>query len=340
MTKITPQNADRFCKTAPQSAQFALLYGPDRGLVQERAKMIRDAVFGEAYDPMNHVKLTESEVDDDPVRLVDEARSLSLMGGPRLVEASGSEASLIRALTPLLADPQTLSAFVLLTVGDLTGRSKLKQLSEKTDGFGSVACYVDDARTIPLLIRQVLEEEHGLTITPDAKQALAGQLGGDRALSLNELQRLALYVREGEVTLDDVLACAPDAAALELDRLLYAVTAGNALVVDQEFDRQIRAGTDPNQILAVLRMHLTKFMNVGVAVAEGQTVQSAVQGLRPPLFWKVKDTFMAQARDWPLNRSMKALDRVKSCLASIRQTDAPVTALTRQCLFEVSLSKA
>ena len=46
MTKISPNAADGFCKTAPRSAQFALLYGPDRGLVQERARLVRDAVFG------------------------------------------------------------------------------------------------------------------------------------------------------------------------------------------------------------------------------------------------------------------------------------------------------
>ena len=217
MTKISPQAADRFCKTAPQSARFALLYGPDRGLVQERAKAIKVAVFGDGYDPMNHVKLTETEVDEDPVRLTDEARSLSLMGGPRLVEGSGGDANLIRALTPLIAEPNTLSAFVLITAADLPARSKLRQLAEKTDGFGAVACYSDDAKTIPSLIRQVIEEEHGLTITADARQALASQLGGDRALSLGELQKLALYVRQGEVTLEDVQACAPDAAALEME---------------------------------------------------------------------------------------------------------------------------
>ena len=336
MTKISANRADHFCKTAPESAQFALLYGPDRGLVQGRAKAIRAAVFGDAFDPMNHIKLSASDVDDDPVRLTDEARSLSLMGGPRLVEASGSDAAVLRALTPLQADPGSLTAFILITADDLPARSKLRQWGEKTDGVGVVACYADDAKAIPQLIRQVLEEEHGLRISADARQALAAQLGGDRALSLGELQKLALYVGSGEVTLEDVQACAPNAAALEMDRLLFAVTAGNGPAVDREFERQLRAGTDPNQILALLRTHLSKFMNVGVAVSEGAPLKAAVDGLRPPVFWKVRDAFTAQVRDWPLDRSLKALDRVKDTLTSIRQTGAPTHALARQCLFDIA----
>lgn len=335
MTKISPNAADGFCKTAPRSAQFALLYGPDRGLVQERARLVRDAVFGTDYDPMNHVKFTASEIEADPIRLIDEARSLSLMGGPRLVEASGPDADLVGALTALIKDPGTLSAFILITADDLPTRSKLRGLAEKTDGFGAVACYTDDAKTIPVLIRQVLETDHGLTIGNDARQALASQLGGDRALTLAALEKLALYVRSGEVTLEDVEACATDAAALSLDRLLYAITAGDGAAADFEFDRQLRAGTDPNAVLALLRLHLKKFMTVGIGVSEGQPIGAAIGALRPPLFFKIKDTFAAQARHWPLDRSLKALDCVRDTLVRIRQTGAPVVALTRQCLFDV-----
>ena len=67
-------------------------------------------------------------------------------------------------------------------------------------------------------------------------------------------------------------------------------------------------------------------------------MQAAIAGLRPPLFFKTKDAFMAQARDWPLPRSLTALDLVKNCLAAVRQTDAPVNALTRQCLFDIARS--
>ena len=338
--KVSSASADAFCRAAPQRARMALVYGPDRGLVQERVKLIREAVFGAEFDPMNHVRFTADEIEADPTRLVDEARALSLMGGPRLVEATGNDADLVRAVTVLQAEPDKLAAFVLLIAGELTPRAKIRVMAEKADGFAAVPCYSDDANMLPALIRQVLEDEHGLSVSADARQALQGHLGGDRALTLNELQKLALYVgpEAGEVTLEDVQACAPNAAGLELDRLLFAVTAGNAARVDSEFERQLAAGTDPNAVLSMLRMHLNRFMSVGVAVGEGKTMQAAIAGLRPPLFFKTKDAFTAHAREWPLPRSLTALDLVKNCLAAVRQTDAPVNALTRQCLFDIARS--
>ena len=155
---------------------------------------------------------------------------------------------------------------------------------------------------------------------------------GDIA-AIDEVRRDLALVRP---LLADAAALAPNAAALEMDRLLFAVTAGNGPAVDREFERQLRAGTDPNQILALLRTHPSKFMNVGVAVSEGAPLKAAVDGLRPPVFWKVRDAFTAQVRDWPLDRSLKALDRVKDTLTSIRQTGAPTHALARQCLFDIA----
>ena len=86
----------------------------------------------------------------------------------------------------------------------------------------------------------------------------------------------------------------------------------------------------------MLRLHLNRFMNVGIGVSEGQPLSAAVGALRPPLFFKIKDAFIAQVRDWPLDRSLRALDRVRDTLVSIRQTGAPTVALTRQCLFDVA----
>ena len=77
--KVSSASADAFCRAAPQRARMALVYGPDRGLVQERVKLIREAVFGAEFDPMNHVRFTADEIEADPTRLVDEARALSLM---------------------------------------------------------------------------------------------------------------------------------------------------------------------------------------------------------------------------------------------------------------------
>ena len=80
--KVSSASADAFCRAAPQRARMALVYGPDRGLVQERVKLIREAVFGTEFDPMNHVRFTADEVEADPTRLVDEARALSLHRRP------------------------------------------------------------------------------------------------------------------------------------------------------------------------------------------------------------------------------------------------------------------
>ncbi|TIR44717.1 MAG: DNA polymerase III subunit delta, partial [Mesorhizobium sp.] len=54
---------------------IVLLYGPDRGLVAERAKAFAGKTGLPLDDPFSVVRLDGSEVDRDEGRLLDEART-------------------------------------------------------------------------------------------------------------------------------------------------------------------------------------------------------------------------------------------------------------------------
>ena len=67
-----------------------LIYGPDRGLVAERAASLVTASKVDADDPFSSVRLDAGAVNSDPGRLVDEARAIGLFGGLRLVRLLGA----------------------------------------------------------------------------------------------------------------------------------------------------------------------------------------------------------------------------------------------------------
>src|SRR5260370_24597108 len=88
----------------PSAAQlFALVFGPDAGLVSERVQAILRATVEDLNDPFRLVRLEGDELAADPARLVDEAGTIPLFGGKRAIWAKAGGPRFrpaLRLLTP------------------------------------------------------------------------------------------------------------------------------------------------------------------------------------------------------------------------------------------------
>src|SRR5215813_9909933 len=100
--KIAPRDAARFLRSAETKVSAVLLYGPDQGLVRERAVELVGRIAGDVRDPFRVAELTSAQLKDDPVRLADEAAQLSLTGGQRVLRLRDAGDGLTQGLGALL----------------------------------------------------------------------------------------------------------------------------------------------------------------------------------------------------------------------------------------------
>jgi len=210
--KIAAPRIAAFLERPDPAAVAVLVYGPDRGLVRERADLLARTVVAEADDPFRVADLSGAAINDDPARLNDEAAALALGGGRRLVRVRDAADAVAKIFDAFLDGPGG-DALVVVEAGDLGPRSALRRVFEGAANAAALPCYADDARTLRQVINETLGR-HGQTATPEALEYLAANLGSDRQVTRNELEKLALYKGEpGTVELDDVLACVGDSAA-------------------------------------------------------------------------------------------------------------------------------
>src|SRR5258707_11498945 len=83
MAKLAPSRLAAFLQRPDPEIRAVLLYGPDEGLVRERAGIIGRTVCPDLNDPFRGADLSAATVAADPARLADEAAQLSLTGGQR-----------------------------------------------------------------------------------------------------------------------------------------------------------------------------------------------------------------------------------------------------------------
>ena len=103
-----------------------LIFGPDLGLVRERAGTLVKRVVPDIADPFAVIRLEGDELSSDPRRLMDETRTVGLFGGERVVWIRAGTRNIVPALEPVLAEP--CDTLVVVEAGDLKKGAPLRSL--------------------------------------------------------------------------------------------------------------------------------------------------------------------------------------------------------------------
>ncbi len=338
--KIDARSADRFAAKPYPDIRAVLVYGPDDGLVKERADMLTASVVEDPRDPFRVAELSVGDLKDDPARLTDEVAAMAFGGGRRVVRLRSSEDSLAPLFASFLAAPPGGDTLVVLEAGDLPPRSKLRALFEKETSSAALPCYRDEEGTLESLIRETFAQA-GYRATPEAIAFLRDHLGTNRLLTRRELEKLMLYkgpVEDGHssIDMDDVLACVGDSAHLTLDDLSFAVGDGDLAQVERSLTKAFAEGLHAVPLLRAVSGHFIRLQTARGHLDQGQSSDQAVAKLRPPVFFKTKDRFKRQLGRWGAVALGTAINRLLDAEMDCKRTGAPSEMITSRALFELT----
>ena len=332
---IAARDADRFAAQPPKGLRVALVFGPDAGLVQERAEKLLKTVAPDLTDPFNVSDLSESVLQADPARLADEAAAISMMGGRRVVRVRGASNDLTDLFEQFLDDPPG-DALVVVEAGDLAKSAGLRKLFEGDDQAAAIACYADNARNLEDVVRDALRGE-GISIAPDALADAVSRLGSDRGVTRRELEKLALYAKgQQSVSLDDVRAVMGDEAEVRTEEACDAAGSGDFARLDLALERLWVADMQPVAVVRGAMGHFQRLLQVSESTARGENLETALKRLRPPLHFLRADSFKAQIRRWQQDRIGEALDMLLEAEALSKTTAVPAEAVVGRTLMNIA----
>src|SRR6266481_73938 len=120
--KLPAARVAAFLRRPDREIRAVLLYGPDAGLVSERADAVARTVCPDLKDPFRVTDLSGAVLAADPGRLADEAAQMSLIGGRRVVRLRDAVDRLSGLFAGFL-DTAPCDAFIVAEAGDLPGSS-------------------------------------------------------------------------------------------------------------------------------------------------------------------------------------------------------------------------
>lgn len=337
MAQKKAHEVEAWLRRPAESVAIVLFYGPDRGLVSERAKAFADKTGLPLDDPFSVVRLEGGEIDGNPGRLLDEARTVPMFSARRLLwvrNASGQK-GFADEVKALCAEPPR-DAVVVIEAGDLKKSAALRTAVEASPGAMALPCYGDEDRDIDAVIDDELGRS-GIGIALEARQALRRNLGGDRLASRGEIAKLALYAHgKGEIELDDVLALTGDVSGVSVDDAVDAMLDGRIDDFDLAFTRHSLGGSQAFLVLAaaIRQMQALQLMRAGMA---GRNAAAVVASARPPVFFARRKLVERLLERWSAEALQRGLARLHAAVLATRQRPELSVEMARQALLGVAV---
>ncbi|MDP2411664.1 MAG: DNA polymerase III subunit delta [Pseudolabrys sp.] len=336
MTAIKAADVDRFIARPDPAMPIVLIYGPDAGLVRERADALVKASVDDPNDPFSFVRIEGEDLAGNPSRLVEEAHTVPLFGGRRAVLVKAGGRNIVAAVEPVIAAPSN-ECRVIIEAGDLKKTAPLRTLCEKSKVAVALPCYADGERDLARLIDDEMCGAN-LQIASDARAMLLGLLGGDRLASRNEVRKLALYAQgTGRVELTDVMAVVADASALALDGVIDSAFAGKTADVETEFGKARAGGSSPAAIVSAAIRQVANLHKMKLAIESGDSVEFAMKRGAPPVHFSRERDVGTALRAWSPAKLLRTMEQLADASLDMRRNAVLAEAIAQRTLLSIAV---
>jgi DNA polymerase III subunit delta len=334
--KLAPRDAGRVLDRPDPGLPGLLIFGADPMRVAERRQRVIAARIGPAGEAeMRLDRIDAGSLRSDGAAVADALKARGFFDGPRAVLVDGATETATPALEGALGVWAAGDALLVVTAGELKPTSKLRKLFEGHRTALALAVYDDPPGRDE--IERMLAAEGMDRLPPDALRELVA-LG--QTLEPGEfrqtLTRIALYKHAdpAPLTPDEVALLAPAAPEAGIDELIGAVAEGARARIAPLVARLTGQGVSPVAICILLIRHIRILHRLA---GDPAGPDRAVDRLRPPLNFKLKDRVLKQARAWHPDRLDEALAEAVALDFALRSSaPVPGRALAERALIRVA----
>lgn len=333
MVAVKPADVDGILARPPR-VPTVLVFGPDAGLVSERVAKLVSLSADVVKDPFQLVRMDGDLLSQDPMRLVDEAGTISMFGGKRIIVVRVGSKNITPAIKPILETPPR-DALIVIHAGDLPRSSPLRMVCERSVQALAIPCYPDGPREIYRLVDDLVQG-HGLNLEPDARSHLASLLGADRQTTRNEIEKLALFARGMDsVNVEVVDSICGDAAALAVDMLVDGAFLGQFQQLDIANSRLLADGSDAGILVGFLLRHGLSLLAARSQVDSGISVEIAIAKMK--VHFRRKDAVVRQLRIWRVNELFHVTRDLGKAIANCRRIASRSDEISRVSMWSVTM---
>ncbi|MGA2638365.1 DNA polymerase III subunit delta [Methylocella sp.] len=330
MVAVKNSEADKFLGCPAPHIYLYLVFGPDLGLVAERARAIVRNAVDDPKDPFQLLRVSGDDLSADPLRLADEANTIGLFGGRRAIWIESQGKAFISALESVVAAPPR-DCTIVIEAGALKRDAPLRRLCEREKNAAAIECYPDSPKDVEHLIDAEAAGAN-IGVAPEARALLVSLLGQDRLATRAELSKLFLYAYgAAEINVDHIEAIVSDASSLMLDHAVDGAFDGDFGALEAGARRALTQGGDAGLLLGAALRHALGLRRARLDLDAGAPARAPFGG--GP---RRAQIFDAHLSTWTAARLARAVEILAEAINKLRREPKLAEAIALRALWRIA----
>jgi len=195
---------------------------------------------------------------------------------------------------------------LILISNILEKKSKLRQLGEKSTDIICVPCYYDTQKNLSIIMNNALRENK-INISSESVNLLIENSGGDRHNLKNELGKIIAYAKNKKtVSFEEVKRLVNSQENLEIDEITTNCLCGNLTKFKRSLNFISFGNINHILLIKILSRKIEKLIQYQAAQKDYPNIDSLINNVKPPIFWKEKPNVKKQLEVWK-NKNLNEL---------------------------------
>jgi DNA polymerase-3 subunit delta len=285
------------------SVRFYLFHGADEAGSRALAGRLLAGLAADKH------RLAGSALKNDPAQLADEAGTISMFGGKRLlwIDPAGDE---ITAALQALLDLPVVEHPTVAIAGTLRKTSALLKLAESHPAALAQISYLPEGRQVDRIVQELGRGE-GLRMAPELATRVAAAAGNDQAVIAQEVRKFALYAgatvdSPQDLTSEMLDLLGANASYGDSGRPGDLALSGDLLGLNRELERLESNGIDTVSALRAIQRRLLMLVPLRARVEAGQSAEA----VGASVFWKDRTLVSQALARWSSQRLAQLVNRI------------------------------
>lgn len=306
-----------------------LLYGKNEGLKKEAIKNLfknLDKVY--TYD--------EKDILENINNFFEIIKSKSLFEEEKFIlikRASDKISKIIQEIEEI--DLQDVK--IIIEADNLEKKSKLRVLFEKSKKYVSVAFYPDNNQNLSRVALNFLKKEN-ISISNESINLIIDKANGDRAILLNELDKIKCFSLNGKKIDNYVISKLTNIIENHsISELVDNCLAKNKKKIINMLNENNFKNEECILITRTFLYKLKKLLKLSKEYEKNKNVELTISSAKPPIFWKDKEVTKQQILKWKSKNINETIFKLNEIETQIKKNlDISINIITDFILNQTS----
>ena len=284
-----------------------LFYGENDGLKKD----IIESIINKNNNEQNVHRFEESEILNNPDNIYNLIFSGSLFESFKICYINKiSDKSLPFIIDIKKKKPTDIAIFCLS--GNLEKKSKIRNLFEKEKELICVPCYSDTQIDLNKIINLELKNLN-IKLSQEAINIIVNRANGDRQNLRNEINKLKYYgLNKKTISVEEVKILTNLSNNFENDEIVNYSLCGEKIRLKRMMEENNFSSIDSFILQKILNKKIHRLIKIKTLQKNEKNADTAINKIKPPIFWKEKEIVKKQAIIWSLNSLYQVMDKLNN----------------------------